>query len=140
MIKNFVIDADLEAFYPDLESYRSGAQPDFSEQISLAFRSLLNDLQARGRNPRLLGVPLDLNRDASSTHRQHLESNTASGAENGYAWEGNRERRFCVNVTTKSVLGDEWVFTLQGSNKTERPDSSDSTWTTVETLSWAAAS
>jgi hypothetical protein len=139
MIKNFIIDADLEAFYPDIESYRAGAQTDFSDQISLAFRTLLNDLQARGRNPRLLGVPLDLNRDASSTHLQQLVSETITTTDNGYAWEGTKERRFHVNITTKSTLGDAWTITLQGSNKTERPSDSDSTWETVATITSGAA-
>jgi hypothetical protein len=141
MIKNFITDSDLEAFYPDLESYRAGAQVDFSEQIALGFRLLLNDLQARGRNPRLLGVPLDLNRDSSSTHTQHLESATSSATENGYAWEADefKGRRFCVNLTTKSTLGDSWSFILQGSNLTSRPEDADASWTTVETLTWAAA-
>jgi hypothetical protein len=138
MIKNFVIDADLEAFYPDMESYRAGAQTDFTDQISLAFRILLNDLQARGRNPRLLGVPLDLNRDTTTTHLQQLVSETISATDNGYAWEGGNQRRFHVNITAKSVAGDAWTITLQGSNKTSRPDDSDSTWETVATITSAA--
>lgn len=139
MIKNFIVDADLERFYPDLESYRAGAQVDFSDQIELAFEVMLNDFQARGRNPRLLGVPLDLNRDASTTHVQQLTGKTVSATGNGYAWEGNNERRFHVNITAKSVIGDAWTITLQGSNKKERPDDNDSTWETVATITSGAS-
>ena len=139
MIKNFITDTELERFYPDLESYRAGAQVDFSDQINLAFEILLNDFQARGKNPRLLGVPLDLNRDASTTHLQQLVSEALTATDNGYAWESNNERRFHVNITTKSVSGDDWSVILQGSNKGERPTDSDSTWETVATITSAAA-
>lgn len=139
MIKNFITDTELERFYPDLESYRAGAQVDFSDQINLAFEIMLNDFQARGKSPRLLGVPLDLNRDASTTNLQQLVSETISATDNGYAWEGNNERRFHVNITTKSVSGDDWDVILQGSNKIQRPDDADSTWETVATISSAAA-
>jgi hypothetical protein len=139
MILNFIIDSDLERFYPDLESYRAGAQVDFSEQIDLAFEILLNDFQARGKSPRLLGVPLDLNRNDTSTHLQQLASTTISATTNAYAWEGGNERRFHVNLTSKTELGDDWDFILQGSNKNERPTDADSTWETVATLDWPAA-
>lgn len=138
MIKNFITDTDLERFYPDLESYRAGGQVDFSEQIDLAFEIMLNDFQARGKSPRLLGVPLDLNRDDTTTHTQHLVSETISATDNGYAWEGNNERRFHVNITAKSVVGDDWSVILQGSNKTSRPDDNDSTWETVATITSGA--
>lgn len=138
MIKNFVDDDYLERFYPDLVSYRSGDQADYSDQIDLAFNILLNDLQNRGLNPRQLGVPLDLNRDDSSAHSQQLTSETISATDTGYAWEGNSERRFYVNLTTKSVAGDSWTIALQGSNATSRPADGDSSWEAITSLVWAA--
>ena len=138
MIKNFIVDNDLEAYYPDFVNYRRGGQLDFSDTISKAFDVVIRDIINRGFNPRLMMIPIDLNRDADTTENyQHLVSRTVSANDSGYAWEGSgREGRFVVNISSRTA-DTGWTFELQGSNETERPDDASTYWETLSTVSIA---
>ena len=138
-MRNFVDDTYLEQFYPDLINFRKGSQQDYSAVISTAFSLTLNDLENRGIDTRLCMVPLDLNRSRTATQNiQQLTSTTVSATTNGTHWEGGMQRRFVVNITNKSVHGDDWSVLLQGSNLTTEPDEADASWETVVTLPWVA--
>jgi hypothetical protein len=139
MLRNFVNDEYLEKFFPDLVNYRKGGQVDYSSQTATAFELILDELTNKGIDPRRLMTGLDLNRsDTVNSGIQQLTSKTASATENGYAWEGGTQRRFVLNLTNKSVAGDDWSFILQGSNSNDRPDDGDSSWETVSTIQYDA--
>ncbi|MEE9586224.1 MAG: hypothetical protein V3W09_04910, partial [Nitrososphaerales archaeon] len=77
MLKNFVVDADLKAYYPNLTTYLWSSSSDYATQILEAFQLILDELRARGLNPRKMGIPLDLGRAVTDTDLQHaLESVT----------------------------------------------------------------
>lgn len=135
-MRNFVNDTYLEQFYPDLINFRKGSQQDYSAVIDTAFSLVLNDLENRGVDTRLCMVPLDLNRSRTASQNiQQLTSTTVSATTNGTHWEGGMQRRFVVNLTSKT-LTDDWSFVLQGSNLTTEPASGDSSWETISTLQW----
>lgn len=143
MLNNFVRTIDIEAIYPDILSFhrnRGNGNDDLSFQATIdrAFQTMMSDFQQRGKNPRLMMVPVDLNRDAGSTMLQYLKSSTLSGNENGYAWVGikGREGRFSVNVASRGA-GTEWEITVQGSNESERPADGSAYWVDVCSLTIA---
>lgn len=133
MLKSFVNTSYLEGFYPDILNYKRGGQNDFEPQISRALELVLEDLLQRGVDPRLVMVPLDLNRGESETDNlQQLKSKSISSDDVGYAWQGKTQRRFVVSGTPS---GDAvFTFSLEGSNKKERPEESDATWETVSEI------
>lgn len=136
MLRNFVTDAFLEKFYPNIINNRQGGQVDYSETIGNAFDLLVNELQSKGIDPRLCMVPIDLCRlSTASQNIQSVTSKTTSATWNGEAWEGGNERRFVLNLTSK-VTADDWSFLLQGSNLTSKPEEGDANWETVSTLQW----
>ena len=140
MIQNFLTDSDLEVYYPDLVSFRRGGQVDYSDMITKAHEMVVRDIINKGVNPRLLMVPIDLNRDADTDpNYQHLESWTLSDSDNGYAWEGKgREGRFVITISSRTA-DTGWDFLLQGSNESDRPEDGSAYWTTIKTVSIVAA-
>jgi hypothetical protein len=137
MFRSFVNDAYLERYYPNIVNFRQGSQVDYSDSIDAAFELVLNELTNKGIDPRLCMVPIDLNRSTdATTNIQQLTSVTTSATLNSDAWEGKQQRRFVVDLTSKTELTDDWSFILQGSNKIERPDDADSTWVAVSTIQY----
>jgi len=137
MLRNFVNDEYLEKYFPDIVNYRKGGQVDYSGSISTAFELVMEDVIGRGLHPRRCMVALDLVRDEdASDNIQQLTSATISATTNYDAWEGDKQLRFVVNLTSKTVLTDDWSFILQGSNKATEPDDVDSTWETVKTIQY----
>ena len=140
MIQNFLLDSDLEAKWPDLVSFRRGGQIDYSDMIDAAHQIVMNDLINKGQDPRLLMVPIDLNRDADTDpNYQHLELWTLSASDVGYAWAGKWGRgRFVIEISSRTA-STGWDFLLQGSNELDRPDDASTYWTTIKTVVIVAA-
>lgn len=140
MLLNFLADSDLQAYYPDMISFRRGGQVDYSDMIAKAHEVVIRDIINKGVNPRLLMVPIDLNRDADTDpNHQHLESWTLSASDVGYAWKGKgREGRFVITISDRTT-GTGWDFLLQGSNESDRPADASTYWTTIKTVVIVAA-
>lgn len=140
MLLNFLVDSDLQAYYPDMVSFRRGGQVDYSDMIAKAHEVVIRDIINKGVNPRLLMVPIDLNRDATTDpNHQHLESWTLSASDVGYAWKGKgREGRFVITISDRTT-GTGWDFLLQGSNESDRPADASTYWTTIKTVVIVAA-
>lgn len=136
MLLNFVTDSDLEAYYSDVVSFRRGGQLDYADTITKAYQTVIRDVVNRGFNPRKLMIPIDLNRDAStSPNYQHLTSATESSTTNGYAHQGRgREGRIVVTVSDRTA-NTAWDFILQGSNEKNRPDDASTYWENIQTIS-----
>lgn len=132
MLKNFVTDSYLERYFPDIINYRRGGQNDYTNAIAQAFDVVLDDLSNRGINPRLCMIPIDLCRDENTNPQiQKLVSQSTASQFLGYAWKGNRERRWVTTVTSGTG-----VFTLQGSNLSSRPTDNDATWEDIQTINY----
>jgi hypothetical protein len=137
LLRNFLTDSYLERFYPNIINDRQGRQVGYTDAIQNGFEMLMNDLSGRGLDVRLLMVPVDLNRNASTTPNiQKLTAKTLSASEVGYAWEGSNQRRFVINLTSKTSLTDDWTFTLQGSNESERPEDDSDGWEDIEAIQY----
>lgn len=138
MLKNFVVDADLKAYYPNLTTYLWIAQADYSTQILEAFQLILDELRAREINPRNMGKPLDLGRAVTSSDLQHTldvaveTSNTTSTHIN--AIEGFN--RFVINVTViVTGAGETYSIKLQGSNDVGGFDAAEpANWADIKTI------
>ena len=136
MLKNFVTDTSLKAFYPKLASYIWSTQSDYATQITEAFNVLLDDMRSREIEARRLMVPLDLKRAASSTADQDLlltssaETSTTMGTHiNGIGGFN----RYVVNVSAITSTG--YAIKLQGSNEQGINASTEPTnWTDIVTI------
>jgi hypothetical protein len=124
MLKNFVNDTDLKRYYPTFASYIPATQADFSVQITEAFKLVLDDLVARGLEPRKMMIPIDLCRSLTSTSDQNtLTSVSATAAAARTHIDGIAGyRRF---VITPSALAGATVIVLEGSNDIDVDDSTE---------------
>ena len=141
MLTNFITDVDLKKYYPKLSSYLWTNQADYSTQINEAFEITLDELRARGVEPRRLHLPIDLNRDFDSVVKQDQSISivqSSNGYSNKYAIGMSGFRRFMVNVSAKSGTTPGLAMTLQGSNDlllqtTQMPTN----WNPVTSLSFS---
>jgi hypothetical protein len=136
MLTNYITTADLEAVYADLLSYRRGGQIDFTGKIALAYKQMCDDFQMRGKNIRKMMVPVDLNRDASTSPLyQFLITTIASASGNGYGWEESTGRfgRLVVDVSARGT-DTAWTIKVQGSNETARPADDSPYWVDAAVL------
>lgn len=133
MITNFVTDDLLLAINPDITQHFSADQTDHSEVINTAYENVIDDIENRGLDARKCHVPIDLNKLSTDTAFQYLRPLTKTATYEGEIFEGKRERRLVINVTSKTA-STAWTFTLQGSNEVDEPEASSSYWETVTTI------
>ena len=133
MITNFVTDSFLQTIYPDIDSQRLPSQTDFSQIVSTAHELVIDDIENRGFDSRLCQVPIDLNRSSADEDLQYFKSLTLTASTNRSAFKGNREKRFVVNVTAKTV-NTAWTFILHGSNESNEPAADSIYWIKVVEL------
>lgn len=135
MLKNFIVDADLDEHYPNITDYLPDTLSNWQYQIDEAFELMLNDLRSKEIDVRTLGIPLDLKRAATSTADQNtLTSSTEATSTTSTHIKGvDGFRRFAINVTARS--GTTTVIALQGSNDLQITDDTEpSNWTAITSL------
>lgn len=135
MLKNFIVDADLDEHYPNITDYLPDTLSNWQSQIDEAFELVLMDLRSRELDVRTMGVPLDLKRAATSTADENtLTSSTEAVSTTGTHIKGQDGfRRFAINVTARS--GTTTTIALQGSNDIGITDSTEPTnWTAITSL------
>lgn len=139
MLKNFISDTDLKRYNPSFASYIPSTQADFSVQTTEAFNLVLDDLVARGFEPRKLMLPLDLGRPMTSTADQNaLASISVTAAGSQLHINGVAGFRRCV--ITPTAVGGTTVILLEGSNDIGITDETEPTnWVTVKTFTVIAA-
>lgn len=117
MLKNYLIDADLKRYYPNLAKYLWTTQSDYSTQIDEAFALILDDLRARNLEPRRMMTPIDVIRAVNATGEQDIltrVTETASTTPSGYAEGIDGFNRFVVQAFASSA--GPHTIKLQGSN------------------------
>jgi hypothetical protein len=137
MLTNFILDTDLVNQFTKVMSYLPAGQTTYAPKIALAYELVLSDLRTREIEPRLIHLPIDLNRDYNSTatYNQSIPLTvTASGNSNTYALGITGFRRFIINVS--SFTGTSIAFTLQGSNDILTNNSLPVNWNTITSLSF----
>jgi hypothetical protein len=132
VLKNFVVDADLKKHYPTLASYLPPAHADFSVAIGESFNLVLDEMVAKGFEPRKLMLPIDLGRAATETADENvLMSISATGAVTKTHVNGIAGFRRCVLVTT--AWTGNTVVVWEGSNDQGVTDTTEPTnWTTIK--------
>lgn len=131
MLKNFITDNDLKAFYPKISAQIWSTVADYSVQIQKAYDNLINDLWNRGINPRLVMIPLDLKRSATVEPNDPLNSTSEIVSTTGLAQRASNQRRF---VVTPTAVTGQWTVQLQGSNKQSEPSVTDASWQDIASL------
>ncbi len=135
MIKNFIVDADLDNHYPNITDYLPSTLSDWQYQINEAFGLVLMDLRSRELDVREMGLPLDLKRAATSTSDQNVLTSSVEAISTTSTHIKGRDgfRRFALNVTARS--GTTTTIALQGSNDLQITDSDEPTnWTAITSL------
>lgn len=80
MLRNFITDDDLKVRHPNLAKLLWSGQSDYSNQISLGFDRLMNDLHNLNLNPRKVMVPLDFMAPMNPDSNQKLAVQTITGS------------------------------------------------------------
>jgi len=106
MLTNYVVDADLKQYHPNLNKQLWSQQSTYANQINEAFSIVLDDFHNMGVNPRLLQTPLLLNSEtiATSTTGTGVKANDDETVDNNY-------RRIVFDVT---AISGTWSVILDG--------------------------
>lgn len=114
MLRNFITDADLKEYHPNLVNQLWVGSSTYSLQISEAFQRLYNDLYNVNLDPRLLMTPLDLKLESSSSsHSFPIAASITSTTTGSIVSAVDDTNRFVIDID--SVSGT-WTVSLQGSN------------------------
>lgn len=141
MITNFINDNYLKTFYPDISKNRDSGLLDYSTIISTAYKTVIQDVNNAGINPRLCHTPIDLNQGSNDTSYQYLKEKTISTDtvnEAVHAMVDNREGRYYIYLSSQPA--NDVVFRLQGSNEHNTPLSESAYWETIKYLAWTNVS
>ena len=131
MFKRYVTDADVIQVQPNVETLLNPYRVD--SFLDAAYDGMATDLWNYNFNPARVMTELDLNlSETATTFNVPLTESSIASTVTGSARVGNGERRFVVNTTAISGV---WTASLQGSNATTEPLTTDSTWRTIATLS-----
>jgi hypothetical protein len=139
MLKNYVTDNELKAFYPTLDEYKYGKQTNYTPQLKKAFDILLNDLYVKGINPLLCMKLLDLNNYTPQDNPPLTAITKTATFTSTFAFLMGNRRRFVVNAT--ACTGGTWTIKLQGNNRQGEPALADAAWEDVpnSTLTFSVA-
>jgi hypothetical protein len=112
MLQNFITSTDLYLYEPNLSELISGWSGSPINQIGLAFKKILGDLRADGKDTRLMMLPLWL---SSSTYpnTDHITSGVSSVRIEQQRI--NRVGRFVIEKTACTLTGENTIA-LEGSN------------------------
>ena len=134
MFKNYIVDEDLEKYYPNLSEFLWKKTTSYATQIQEAFDFVSDEMRHRGIDLRKYGKSLDLKRAVDSTADQNVLTSTVelTGTTQGYIVGQDAFNRFVVNVT--AITGTP-TFTLEGSNDVKvTPSAPPANWQTITSL------
>jgi hypothetical protein len=131
MIKNFIKDAELMVYAPNIKSQMYSGQSSYDLQISKAFDLMLNDFQKSGYDVRLMMNQVDLNNYAPSVDNPPLVAFTKTADTNFSPYLMQNRRRLVVDVSAGTFGSSYFTLKLQGSNKVAEPVAGDTSWTDI---------
>jgi hypothetical protein len=136
VLKNYIVDADLEKYYPNLSEFLWTGKVSYQAQIQEAFEFVCDEIRHRGIELRKFGTPLDLLRPEGTTTDQNVLASRTDTATytSQYIIGQDSFTRLVIDVSSLSAQTG-FAFTLQGSNDVNVNASSPPThWTDILTL------
>lgn len=129
MLSNYITDAELKKYHPNLSKQLWLNTSTYINQISESFQIVVTDMVNKGFNPRLIMIPFDLKKPTSSASNAFPYSSTETASTTGSSHELDLNlKRFVTNV---SAISGIWKVKLQGSND-------NSTWEDITELTFTS--